>query len=96
MKLGCLLLVLVVVMVEARQPRFLCPNEYEPVCGSDGKTYANSCLLWGEKHYKNKLSLEVVYEGPCGVGGDNRYPFMPRHKSPPKGPNYGQHQGMSY
>jgi hypothetical protein len=36
----------------------ICTDEYEPVCGCDGVTYANSC-------YAEKVSLASWSDGPC-------------------------------
>ncbi|CAG0892674.1 unnamed protein product [Cyprideis torosa] len=41
----------------------LCPAIYRPVCGSDGKTYPNECLLQARTCYDPNLTL--VKEGPC-------------------------------
>merc|ERR1711951_192022 len=41
-----------------------CPKIYLPVCGSDGKTYNNKCLLEVAACESGK-DLEVVKEGPC-------------------------------
>lgn len=40
-----------------------CPDVYDPVCGSDGKTYANECELNCEKRYNTDLT--VVKSGSC-------------------------------
>ncbi|BFZ04378.1 hypothetical protein BsWGS_07417 [Bradybaena similaris] len=42
----------------------ICTFIYQPVCGSDGKTYANECV------YRSLACLDgvaatVVHEGPC-------------------------------
>jgi len=41
-----------------------CPKIYLPVCGSDGKTYNNKCLL-EVAACESGEDLEVVKEGPC-------------------------------
>ena len=41
-----------------------CTRIYTPVCGSDGKTYNNECLLELEKCVK-RLFIQVAKTGPC-------------------------------
>jgi hypothetical protein len=44
------------------RPKFSCascPNDDEPVCGSDGKTYQNSCKV------KCENGVEILYRGEC-------------------------------
>ena len=40
-----------------------CPENYNPVCGIDGITYPNNCLLEAE-------GVELDYEGACIEGDD--------------------------
>ncbi|XP_066506053.1 trypsin inhibitor ClTI-1-like [Hoplias malabaricus] len=41
-----------------------CPRDYNPVCGSDGKTYTNECELCVEI-LETGTQIYVAHEGPC-------------------------------
>ncbi|KAG6450649.1 serine protease inhibitor dipetalogastin [Manduca sexta] len=45
-------------------PPCTCTRNYRPVCGSDGNTYNNECLLNCERH-NNKRELTVAKQGSC-------------------------------
>nr|P0DKM7.1 RecName: Full=Turripeptide Lol9.1; AltName: Full=Turripeptide OL11; Flags: Precursor [Iotyrris olangoensis] len=70
MKVYCLLLVLLVGLVSQAHGKptkrclSVCSAEYEPVCGSDGKTYANKCHLMTEACW-SPTSITLVHEGKC-------------------------------
>ncbi len=42
-----------------------CEEENDPICGSDGITYASSCILSWESCNKG-LSVEPLHKGACG------------------------------
>lgn len=47
----------------------MCPRMYMPVCGSNGKTYYNSC--WREcQNAINGTVIEQAYEGCCKDDSD--------------------------
>ena len=46
-----------------------CTRIFKPVCGSDGVTYPNECLLNREKCMK-EVSIDVVKTGPCETVDD--------------------------
>ena len=46
-----------------------CKKHYAPVCGSNGKTYLNECLLMMSACI-NKHSVKKITEGRCELDGD--------------------------
>ena len=46
----------------------MCTEQYDPVCGSDGITYENACLLNCTKSCE-KPDLTVAYQGECQKQG---------------------------
>jgi hypothetical protein len=43
----------------------VCNQDFKPVCGSDGKTYTNECILRVEA-CKSRRSLRIIHSGICG------------------------------
>ena len=44
----------------------MCRLDAEPVCGTDGETYANDCVLKSESCLTKK-SIEIQHKGRCGM-----------------------------
>ena len=53
-------------------PGIGCKNINAPVCGSDGKTYGNVCLL-GRAKRCIEPSLSLKHQGKCGSKSGNFY-----------------------
>lgn len=43
----------------------ICSKLYKPICGTDGKTYANECQMKSSS-CKQKKTIDVLQQGSCG------------------------------
>ncbi|XP_026103909.1 serine protease inhibitor Kazal-type 1-like [Carassius auratus] len=66
----CVSVLIYLSVAEAQQsednnvPDFGCTREYNPVCGDDGVTYSNECML----HWENKIrgkNVSLKHIGKC-------------------------------
>ncbi|CAL8148206.1 unnamed protein product [Orchesella dallaii] len=45
----------------------VCTMDFNPVCGSDGKTYANECVM-RQEGCRSRRDLRIIYRGKCSSG----------------------------
>ncbi|CAG9788888.1 unnamed protein product [Diatraea saccharalis] len=51
-------------------PPCVCAKNYRPVCGSDGNTYSNECMM-NCASYNTKSNIEMSKTGPCNEEAQN-------------------------
>ncbi|CAG7786347.1 unnamed protein product [Allacma fusca] len=45
----------------------MCSADFNPVCGSDGKTYSNECIM-RQEGCRSRRDLRIIYRGKCSSG----------------------------
>ncbi|CAB4027527.1 Protease inhibitor, partial [Paramuricea clavata] len=55
---------LILLHIKEPECQQFCPAIYAPVCGSDGKTYDNMCLL-EVADCESEENITKVHDGPC-------------------------------
>lgn len=52
-----------------------CPRIYDPVCGTDTRTYSNKCMFdCQQKSAKGRaMKLKIAYKGTCGEPDNDDY-----------------------
>lgn len=60
---------------EATVSDCICKMDYNPVCGSNGRTFANKCEFDCEKIF-TKMPLEIRYTGECKIEAEETVPCL--------------------
>jgi Notch 3 len=68
--IGILVIAAVCLSSAVAHPPCVCTRQFKPVCGSDGVTYANDCLLECAAHTQKK-DIKIAKAGPCESVPDN-------------------------
>ena len=53
------------VKIKKKCREFRCDTKYNAVCGTDSKTYINSCFMYYTSCVKKDKSLRLLYAGEC-------------------------------